>query len=200
MRRTKKFNEILLQYEATSFSSPRKSKLFGEMRKKAKSFSDWASVYQYAGDSIRKDAQREMERLVLRGKYASHVQLNILELFLIIDQSDKDEILRRYIKKYHKKDDLLFALSEASWGDDSDFSLELISKLQKLYKSYHGLDRGLNARERRSLRLLEEKSDFNPWCGESPRSRKGYLSTFFISYFSLRIFGQRTSTTGTGNW
>lgn len=161
MRKTKEFNKILLQYEATSFSSPRKSKLFGEMRRKAKSFSDWATVYQYAGDSIRKDAQREMERLVLKGRYASHVQLNILELFLIIDQSDKDEILRRYVRKYHKKDDLLFALSEASWGDDGDFPFELISKLQKLYKSPRGLERGLDARERRSLKLLEN-SDFNP--------------------------------------
>jgi len=187
MRRTKEFNKILVQYEATSFSSPRKSKLFGEMRKKAKSFSDWASVYQYASDSIRKDAQREMERLVLKGRYASHVQLNILELFLIIDKSDKDEILRRYIRKYHKKDDLLFALSEASWGDDSIFSLELISKLQKLYKSYHGLDRGLDAREKRSLKLLEENSDFNPWCGKLHES-KGIPFDFFYILFFITYF------------
>lgn len=158
MRNSKKFYELLLQYEAASIR--RRTPIFWEMEKEAKTFSDWTSVYQYAGDSIRKDAQRQMEKLVLRGNKASNIQLNILELFLIIDQGDKDEILRKYLRKYHKKDDLLFALENTDW-DYSDLKGDVMKELEKFYVKPGNINRGLEARHKRSLKLLE-KSTFNP--------------------------------------
>ena len=159
MRNSKRFHELLLQYEATSVG--KRTQIFWEMKSKAKTFADWDAVYQYAGSSLRKDAQREMERLVLKGDTTSDIQLNILELFMIIDEADKSAILSMYVKKHHGKDDLLFALSEADWSEDGLLVVELWNKLEAFYKASDGIKRGLNARHKRSKKLLE-KSTFNP--------------------------------------
>ena len=162
MRHSKKFNELLLQYEATPLLSGRKSEIFWRMMRAARTFSDWASIYQYADSSIRKDAQREMETKVLRGKSVFDIQLNILELFLIIDKSDKDEILRRYLKKHHEKDDLLFVLEMADSGESSHLAMDVTERLGKLYKRFGNIHRGLKARCRKSWAMLEKYSTFNP--------------------------------------
>lgn len=161
MRKTEEFNKLLLRYEAASLASPLKSDIFWRMREKAKSFSDWTAIYQYGDSSIRKDAQREMEKLVLKGDEMSDIQLNILELFMIIDQGDKDEILRKYLKKFHKKDDLLFVLECSEDCDDDNFSFEIWEKVAKFYKRLGDVNRGLKARCERSRKLLE-RSTFNP--------------------------------------
>lgn len=158
MRNSKKFHELLLQYEATSIS--KRTPIFWEMKDNARTFADWAAIYQYGGDSIRKDAQREMERLVLKDNKVSDIQMNILELFLVIDETDKDKILRKYIKKWHTKDDLLFALENADW-EYGNLEGEMVRKLGKFYKRPGNINRGLDARHKRSHKLLE-KSTFNP--------------------------------------
>ena len=81
MRLSKKFSELLLQYKAASRRA--KSEIFQKMKKNATNFADWTMIYQYGDDTIRKDAQRKMEKLVLSGKTAADIQLNILELFLM---------------------------------------------------------------------------------------------------------------------
>ena len=163
-RKTKEFNKLLLQYKATPIVS--RSKIFWEMMRKAKSFSDWTAIYQYGDDSIRKDAQREMEKLVLKGRKKTDVQLNILELFMVIDESDKDEILRKYLEKHHQKDDILFVLSCAG---DSDLWSELFAEVQDYYDDYDELERELST-YRESL--LQE-STFNPWRENFRGGREG---------------------------
>lgn len=158
MRNSKKFYELLLQYEATSIA--KRTPIFWKMKNNARTFADWTAIYQYADDSIRTDAQQEMKTKVLKGKNLSDIQLNILELFMIIDESDKDAILTKYLKKYHKKDDLLFALELCYW-DYGSLKGEVIGKLGKFYKHFGNINRGLESRYKRSQKLLE-KSTFNP--------------------------------------
>ena len=157
MRKSKDFNELLIRYESSSLGSPLKSDVFQKMRKTAKNFSDWTAVYQYADSSIRKDAQRKMEKLVFKAENTQDLQLNILELFMVLDESDKDEILRKYIRKHHEKDDLLFALENTSWGE---FAIELRKKLDHFYKPGF-IEMGLKARGKRSEKLLQRYM-FNP--------------------------------------
>lgn len=158
MRKSKEFNELLIRYESASLSSPLKSDIFQKMKKAAKNFSDWTAVYQYGDSSIRKDAQRKMEDLVFQANDKEDLQLNILELFMVVDEADKDEILRRYLRKCHGKDDLLFALENTSWGE---FAIELRKKLDQFYKPGF-IEIGLKARSKRTEKLLQ-RSIFNPW-------------------------------------
>ena len=161
MRKSKEFNELLVRYESASLSSPLKSDIFQKMKGKAKNFSDWTAVYQYGGSSIRKDAQRKMEKLVFKAENTQDLQLNIIELFMVIDEADKDEILRKYLRKHHEKDDLLFALEYADWGEEGYLAMELRERLDKLYKKSGNINRALEARYKRSAKLLE-RSTFNP--------------------------------------
>ena len=144
-RKTKKFNELLLRYEATPITS--RSRIFWEMKRKAKSFSDWATVYQYGGDDV--------EKLVLRGRKKNDVRLNIWELFLIIDQSDQQEVLEKYLKKHHQKEDFVFALSCA---DEEDVRSSLYAELQPYYEDFDDLERDLNE----CWASLYQESTFNP--------------------------------------
>ena len=159
MRKTEKFNELLLQYEAIPHSSSEKTELFFKMVEKARSFSDWASVYQYAGNSIRKDAQREMESKVFKGSSKENIQMNIHELFLICDIADMDKILEKYLKKYKKKEDYLFAIVEADW-EYSDLVPGLMQELEEKF------DVGSISKElgsyRKKLRELTKNSTFSP--------------------------------------
>ena len=161
MRHNSKFNELLIKYEGASLASGIRPDLFQKMRKKAKTFSDWASIYQYAGDEIRYEALEKMRKTVLKGETTADIQLNIIELFLVIDTSERDEILEKYLKKHHGKDDLLFAITKCDWEYGS---LEgyLWSELEKYYKSPGFINVGVNARYERNRKLVEELSTFNP--------------------------------------
>ena len=169
-RKTKQFNELLLRYEATPIAS--RSEIFWEMKRKAKSFSDWAAVYQYGGDDVRKEAQHEMEKLVLRGRKKTDVQLNIWELFLIIDQSDQQEVLEKYLKKHHQKEDFVFALSCA---DESDVRSNLYAELDDYYEDFDDLERELC----KYRTFLSQESTFNPWCGNPRGGREGKTLSAF---------------------
>lgn len=152
-RKTKKFNELLLKYKAAPLVS--RSRIFWEMKRKAKNFSDWTAVYQYGGDTVREEAQHEMEKLVLRGRKKTDIQLNIWELFLIIDQSDQEEVLDKYLKKYHQKEDFLFALCCA---DEEAVRSGLYAELQPYYEDFDDLERDL----KECWTSLFQKSTFNP--------------------------------------
>ena len=159
MRHSKKFNSLLLQYEAITHASPRKTTLFFEMEKTAKTFSDWASIYQYAGSSKRKDAQRKMEDTFLRGGSRKDIQMNIHELFMICDIADMDKFLKLYLEKYHKKDDLLFAVTESDWST-SDLMTAFMQELKNKFGVVSISDE-LRDRRRKTEEMMK-KSTFNP--------------------------------------
>lgn len=83
----------------------------------AKNFSDWTVIYSYGDDSVRKDALWKMKENAIRGLSRSEIKLNILELFLVIDNADTDEILKRYLARFHKEEDFLFVLDVADWDN-----------------------------------------------------------------------------------
>lgn len=159
MRYSKKFSELLLQYKAVSHKT--KSEIFQKMKRNAKNFADWTMIYQYGDSSVRKDAQRRMEKLVLEGKTTSDIQLNMLELFMVIDTADKDGILEKYLKKHHEKDDYLFVACECDW-EYGTLGLVALENLENYYKSPGFIQVGINAKEKRNQKLLEKKSTFNP--------------------------------------
>ena len=162
MRKSKEFNELLLQYEATSLASGLRPNIFKKMRKKAKTFSDWTEIYHYASDEIRHEALDMMRETVLKGRTLVNVQLNIMELFLIIDDSEKDEILEKYLEKHHKKDDFLFAITQCDWEYGS-LEGSLYYELEKYYDEPNTVQANVDARYERNHELLEEFSTFNPW-------------------------------------
>ena len=159
MRHSKEFNKLLLQYEALPHSSSEKTGLFFKMMGKAQSFSDWASIYQYAGESIRKDAQRKMESKVLKGVTKEDVQMNIHELFLICDRAEMDRILEKYLQKHKKKDDYLFAIVEADW-EYSDLVPVLMQELEEKF-GVSSISKELDSC-RKKIRGLKRFSKFNP--------------------------------------
>ena len=184
MRKTKEFNEWLLKFEATPLVSGLRPQVFQVMRKKAKSFSDWTAIFQYGGNDIRYEALNMMKKTVLKGKNSADIQLNILELFFVIDQDEKDEILRKYLKKHHGKDDLLFVLENSDW-DGGNLKGEVLSKLGGFYKRCGNIDRGLDARCKRTCKLLK-KTTFNPW-GFACKS-KGFTFDFLNFKFSYQLY------------
>ena len=168
-RKTKEFRKMLHKYEAMSLSKKYGSDLFWKMMDEATSFSDWTSIFQYGDDSIRKDAQRKMEELFINDDKDSDVQLNILELFLVIDQADKEQVLRKYLEKFDSKDSLLFALEmteDARWDeywDAQNLVCDIRSQLRDEYCRGSDLviEQHLRYRHKRTEKL-RKKSTFNP--------------------------------------
>ena len=161
MRKSKEFNELLLQYEAASLASGRRPGIFRKMRIKAKTFSDWTEIYHYAGDKIRYEALDMMRETVLKGRTLVDIQLNIMELFLVINDSEKNEILEKYLEKHHKKDDFLFAITQCDW-EDGGLKSSLYYELQKYYDEPDLVHADVDARYEHNHELLEEFSTFNP--------------------------------------
>lgn len=167
-RKTTQFRKLLRKYEAMSLSQRNKSDLFWDMKEKARSFSDWAAIYQYGDDSLRKDAQRKMEELFINDNEDSDVQLNIIELFLVIDKADKDEVLRKYLEKFDDKDSLLFALEMAEnhyfdTYENTGLISDIRSQLREEYCRGSDLviEQHLKYRYKRTEKL-RKKSTFNP--------------------------------------
>ena len=167
-RNTPQFEKLLRKYEAMSLSQRYNSCIFWDMEEMAQTFSDWAAIYQYGDDSLRKDAQREMEELWINDKDNSDVQLNIVELFLIIDKADKEKILRRYLEKFDDKDDLLFALEMAEdhyfdTYENTGLISDIRSQLRDEYCKGSDLviEQHLRYRHKRTEKL-RKKSTFNP--------------------------------------
>ncbi len=167
-RKTTQFRKLLRKYEAMSLSQRNHSYLFWDMEEKARSFSDWATIYQYGDDSLRKDAQRKMEELFINDNEDSNVQLNILELFLIIDNADKEEILRKYLEKFDDKDSLLFALEMAEnhyfdTYENTGLIRDIRSQLRDEYCRGSDLviEQHLVYRKKRTEKMLK-RSTFNP--------------------------------------
>ena len=165
-RKTKEFNDLLFQYEI--YRSDKKPGIFRKMLRQARTFSDWASIYQYGDDDIRKMAEEKMKRRVVREEKDSHAQLNIMELFLVIDQGDRLGILKRYIKKFHEKDSLLFVLEmmegcsyETNCADGGLVRKTRAELIDKYYGTDKNLEVGLSYRYKRTEKLWEE-STFNP--------------------------------------
>ena len=168
-RKTQKFRKMLHKYEAMSLSKRYSSNLISKMMDVATSFSDWTSIFQYGNDSIRIDAQRNMEKTVFLDKEDKNVQLNIIELFMVIDQADKEKFLRRYLRKFHSKDSLLFALEmteDARWDeywDTHGLVCDIRSQLREEYCRGSDLviEQHLKYRYKRTEKL-RKKSTFNP--------------------------------------
>jgi hypothetical protein len=167
-RKTKEFNDLLTQYEEATYRSGKKPGIFRKMLRQARTFSDWASIYQYGDDDIRKKAEEKMKRRVIREEKDSYAQLNIMELFLVIDQGDKLGILKRYIKKFHEKDSLLFVLEmmegcsyETNCADGGLVRKTRAELRDKYYGTDGKLEVGLSYRYKRTEKLWE-KATFNP--------------------------------------
>lgn len=117
-RTTKKFAELLTQYEAmTNCGNAKTSFFFTKLQPNAKNFTDWSVIYNYGDASVRKDALLKMKGNVIRGLSRSEIQLNILELLIVIDNDDKREVLKRYLKRFHKEQDFLFVFDIGDWND-----------------------------------------------------------------------------------
>lgn len=159
-RKTKRFRELLAQYE--SMTRRKKAStcfFFTDLMPNAKNFADWTVIYRYGGDTVRKDALWKMKLNAICGRSRSEIQLNILELFLVIDEADKEEILKRYLLRFHQKQDFLFVLDESDW-DNYKFR-EYVDAEAKEY----GIDIDFFEGEDKRLKKLDELmklSTFNP--------------------------------------
>lgn len=159
-RKTKKFRELLLQYEAMTNREKANTRFFfTELMPKAKSFSDWTVIFHYGGDTVRKDALWKMKLNAIRGKSREEIQLNILELFIVLDSADQADILKRYLRRFHKEQDFLFVMDEVDWTDYA-FRNYINDEMEK-YDIHVDPFKGKNERLRMRKKLLK-KSTFNP--------------------------------------
>lgn len=159
-RKSKKFKELLLQYEAMTNREKATTRFFFvELMPHAKNFADWSVIFSYGDDSVRKDALLKMVENVIHGQSRSEIRLNILELFIVIDNADKDEVLKRYLARFHKEEDFLFVLDVADW-DNYKFT-RFVNKEAKKY----GFDLDFFDGEDERIAKLDEllkQSSFNP--------------------------------------
>jgi len=159
-RKTKKFRELLSQYEAMTNREKANTRFFfTDLMPSAQNFSDWTVIYHYGGDTVRKDALRKMKLNAICGRSRSEIQLNILELFLVIDEADKEEILKRYLVRFHKKQDFLFVLDESDW-DNYKFR-EYVDAEAKGYGIDINFFEGEDERQKKIDELMR-LSTFNP--------------------------------------
>ena len=159
-RKTKKFSELLLQYEAMTNREKAETRFFFvKLMPQAKNFSDWTVIYSYGDDSVRKDALWKMKENAIHGLSRSEIKLNILELFLVIDSFDKDGILKRYLERYHKAEDFLFVLDETD-SDNYQFT-KFVYQEAKKYGFNIDIFEGEDERIAKRSELLKE-STFNP--------------------------------------
>lgn len=158
-RHTRLFENLLQKYEKKQPNSKRKNNFFlGRLLPNAKSFSDWTVIFDLGDDSVRKDALREMKKYAISGKSREEIQLNILELWLVIDNADKDEILQKYLERYHEAEDFLFALDET---DSNNYSFnDFIYQEAKRYGFNISVLDGIDERIAKRHKLLE-RSTFN---------------------------------------
>ena len=159
-RKTKRFRELLAQYESMTNREKVKSRFFfKKLMPNAKNFVDWTVIYSYGGDSVRKDALLKMIENAICGLSRSEIQLNILELFIVIDSADKDGVLKRYLKRFHKEQDFLFVLDEADRDDDAfrKYVNEEMEKYGVVVNPFYGLDERIEKNEE-----LLRQSTFDP--------------------------------------
>lgn len=158
-RHTRLFEKLLRKYEEKQPNSKRKNNFFlRRLLPNAKSFSDWTVIFDLGDDSVRKDALGEMKKYAISGKSREEIQLNILELWLVIDNADKDEILQKYLERYHEAEDFLFARDET---DPNNYSFnDFIYQEAKRYGFNISVLDGIDERIKRHKLL--ERSTFNP--------------------------------------
>ena len=159
-RKTKKFKKLLSQYEAMTNREKAETRFFfTDLMPNAQNFSDWTSIYHYGGDTVRKHALQRMKDNAICGRSRSEIQLNIMELFLVIDEADKETILKRYLVRFHQKQDFLFVLDESDW-DNYKFR-EYVDAEAKEYGININFFKGENKRLKK-LDELMKLSTFNP--------------------------------------
>jgi len=159
-RKTKKFNELLLQYEAMTKRKRAETRFFFEkLMPHAQNFSDWTAIYTYGDDTVRKDALWKMKENAIHGTSREEIQLNILELFLVIDSADKEDILKRYLERFHKEQDFLFVLDETDV--DNYMFTEFVYQESEKYGYDIDFLEGEDERIAKRFELLKE-STFNP--------------------------------------
>jgi len=114
-RCSKLFMNLLSKYKGKQNYSKRKNNFFSyRLMYNAKNFAEWAKIYELGDSSIRKDALRKMEELVICKSSREETKMNILAIFLVIDDADKDSIMRNYLMEFHEEEDFLFAIDETN--------------------------------------------------------------------------------------
>lgn len=157
MRNSKKFRDLLVQY----LQGPYKEKpgIFKKMEQNAQKFFDYAMLFQFGYD--RDFALKKMKETFLNERYSIQIQQNILDLLSAIEEVkenfgrceiDKESILERFYRKYHKtKEDLLFYLAESEnlqYGEQAEKKL-----LKHFYKTEPGMYQGIDAKGYRNVDL-----------------------------------------------
>lgn len=150
MRTSPYFRKLLHMYENPRL---RGASLFERMVNNANTFADWNEIHRYGDGAYQSVALAKMKKLVLNQKRVIDIQRNILELFEILtDSKEQEEILREYLKKHNKKDDLLFILTVSSteceiWNDVYFLATEY-------YSSPSMISRGIKARQNKNIELM----------------------------------------------
>lgn len=150
MRTSSYFRKLLTEYESPS---KRNSSLFERMRNCAKTFADWNEIHRYGDGVYQTEALAKMKKLVLNQKRVIDIQRNILDLFEIVtDSKEQEQFLREYLKKYNKKDDLLFVLTLCP--TECDLWNQTCSLAMDHYSSPGMVSRGIKAREMKNFQIM----------------------------------------------
>lgn len=148
------FQSLYRQYKKKSLRAEGRHELYERMVKNAEHFAEWAIVYQLGDNKYRYDALENMKNTVYDEQRSSDVQMNILELFeLVTDETEQENILKKYLSRFNGKDDLLFVMamssisSEVYWeAQNKAISLDYYKGLGTLHNAVEKKDEKLKNR------------------------------------------------------
>jgi len=150
MRTSPYFRKLLRMYETPS---KRGGSLFERMVANAKTFADWNEIYRYGDSAYQFEALAKMKNLVFTQKKVIDIQRNMLELFEVVtDSKEQEQFLREYLKKYNKKDDLLFVLTLCP--TECDLWNQTCCLAMDYYSSPGMVSRGIKARETKNFQIM----------------------------------------------
>ena len=117
-------------------------------------------VHKYGDNAEQYEAEQKMREFVLTGGTTKEIQTNIMELFEVVtDVDEQNEVLERYFESHHEnQDDLLFVLVACHGGD---LFADASAKALKYYKTYRGIQRGIDGKRNRLMKWLSHSKFLN---------------------------------------